>query len=367
MATARSKALSERAGDPKDEYYSRIEDIEYELRHYKPHFKDKVVFCNCDDPYESDFFKYFAMNFNALGLKKLIATSYTRSPIVGNQIDLFETAGLRDAPDPKQPYKVEITEVPDLNDDGAIDLLDVEQLLRHDANTMTMLEGTGDFRSSESVELLNESDIVVTNPPFSLLSEFIGQLMEHDKKFVIVASKLSVTYKPIWPFFQSGRMWLGNGFKNGNAYFRVPDAYRDRKFASGVFDPKTGLVKFRNISWFTNLDIAKRHENLTLFKRYTPEQYPTYVNYPAIEVGTVSQIPRDYDGEMGVSSTFLDSHNPDQFEIIGYSGGLAQPMKDIAPDGTYTKGGPRFYLAQSDGTYKRMFDRVIIKQIGGAS
>lgn len=364
---AGNKSLSERLGDPKDEYYSRIEDIEFELRHYKHHFKGKVVLCNCDDPFESDFFKYFSMNFNALGLKKLIATSYVGSPIVGNQLSLFETAGLADAPEPKQPYKVEITDVPDLNDDGAIDLLDVEHLLRHDANTMTMLDGDGDFRSKESVALLEESDVVVTNPPFSLLSDFIGQLMEHDKKFVIVASKLSATYKPIWPFFETGRMWLGNGFKDGNAYFRVPDAYRDREFANGVFDPATGLVKFRNISWFTNLDIAKRHDNLTLFKRYTPEEYPTYANYPAIEVGKVKQIPIDYDGEMGVSPTFLDSHNPDQFEIIGYSGGLAGSMADIAPEGSYVKGGPRFYLPQPDGTFKRLFDRVVIKRIGAAS
>ncbi|TMC49247.1 MAG: modification methylase [Chloroflexi bacterium] len=303
-----------------DEFYTRLEDIETELHHYRHHFAGKVVFCNCDDPYESNFFKYFAMNFDHLGLKKLITTSYTGSPISGEQLILFDPAE-----QPRPAHRVEITEVSDLNGDGAVDLLDVEHLLKSNGSVVTRLEADGDFRSPESVALLDEADIVVTNPPFSLFREYVGQLIEHNKHLLIIGSKNAITYASIFRLIMDNRLWLGHGFNNGNAYFRVPDSYKGN-FVDGVFDETTGLVKFRNVGWFTNLDTTKRHEDLILYKTYDPDEYPTYDNYDAIEVARVADIPCDYDGVMGVPLTFLDMHNPDQFEIVGLSGSDDYPM-----------------------------------------
>ena len=313
---AGNKALAKASRARQDEFYSQLSDVEAELRHYRKHFKGKVVFCNADDPYESAFFKYFANNFNHLGLKKLVTTSYAGSPITGKQLPLFDLAGLSDDVPPHEVFKVEITEVPDLNDDGAIDLSDVEYLLKNNKNSMTPLDGDGDFRSAECVALLDEADIVVTNPPFSLFREFIALLLEHGKKFLVIGSKNAITYKEIFPLIQSDQLWLGHGFPNGNAYFRVPESYQDQ-FVDGVFDEKTGLVKFRNVGWFTNLDNPKRHEPLTLYKRYSPDEFASYDNYDAIEVSKVSDIPYDYPHAMGVPITFLDSYSPDQFEILG--------------------------------------------------
>ncbi|MBQ1563923.1 adenine-specific methyltransferase EcoRI family protein, partial [Candidatus Saccharibacteria bacterium] len=306
---ARNNANLHRASKAKnDEFYTQLPDIENELRHYKEHFKDKVVFCNCDDPFESNFFKYFAMNFKFLGLKKLICTCYSGSPVSYtelNNLPLFHK-------DEKMPYKIEITEVPDMNGDGATDLTDIELLLRSDENNLTILDGDGDFRSAESIEFLKEADIVVTNPPFSLFREYVAQLMEYDKKFVIIGGMNAITYKEIFPLIKANRMWLGYGFKGGNAFFRTPQVH---DYASGVYDEKTNLVKFRNCVWYTNLDIQKRHEELDLFQSYSPEKYPKYDNYDAINVDKVADIPKDYYEGMGVPITYLEKHNPDQFEI----------------------------------------------------
>ena len=296
----------------KDEFYTQSADIERELRHYREQFRNKVVYCNCDDPYESNFFKYFAASFNALNLKKLITTSYIQSPITGGQLPLIEIEGLK--PKGKEPFKLEINEVLDNNNDGAINLADVEWLLKHDANVATPLEGDGDFRSDECIEFLKEVDIVVTNPPFSLFREYVKQLMQHDKKFLIIGSKNVVTYKEIFPLIKENKMWLGYGFERGNAYFKT--SYDNSEYADGVYNPETGLVKFRNVSWFTNLDTKKRHEELTLYKKYTPKEFQKYDNYDAINVDRVSDIPKDYDGVMGVPITFLDNYNPEQFEIM---------------------------------------------------
>jgi Adenine-specific methyltransferase EcoRI len=278
-----------------------------------------VILCNCDDPYESNFFRYFALNFNALGLKKLIATSYAKSSIVGGYLPLVDMAGLK--PEGKEPYAIEISEVPDANGDGAIDLADVEYLLRHDANTCCPLKGdsefgAGDFRSAECVEYLKQADVVVTNPPFSLFREYVAQLVGYQKSFVIVGSKNSVTTKEIFALIKSGNLWLGNGFAAGNAYFKIPK-HNARDFAAGVYDDATGLVKFRNVGWFTNLDFKERHEQVPLYKSYSPDRYPEYDNYNAIEISKTSDIPRDYNGIMGVPVTFLDMFKPEQFEIIG--------------------------------------------------
>jgi len=300
-----------------DEFYTQMSDIEAEMRYYKQHFRGKVILCNCDDPYESNFFKYFAMNFNFLGLKKLIATSYSESPIAYEQLPLFEikSINLKNS-DSKPPYKVEITEVNDENADGAIDLSDVEYLLKNKKNVLSLLRGNGDFRSDECIELLKEADIVVTNPPFSLFREYVAQLMEYEKKFIIIGSKNAISYNEIFKFIKENKIWLGNGFPNGNAFFRIPSQY-SREWANGVYNPETGLVKFRNVGWFTNLDLDKRHEFITLYKHYTPEEYPHYDNYDAIEVSKTAEIPYDWDGIMGVPITFLDRYNPDQFEILG--------------------------------------------------
>ena len=300
-----------------DEFYTQMSDIEAEMRYYKQHFRGKVILCNCDDPYESNFFKYFAMNFNFLGLKKLIATSYSESPIAYEQLPLFEikSINLKNS-DSKPPYKVEITEVNDENADGAIDLSDVEYLLKNKKNVLSLLRGNGDFRSDECIELLKEADIVVTNPPFSLFREYVAQLMEYEKKFIIIGSKNAISYNEIFKFIKENKIWLGNGFPNGNAFFRIPPQY-SREWANGVYNPETGLVKFRNVGWFTNLDLEKRHEFITLYKHYTPEEYPQYDNYDAIEVSKTAEIPYDWDGIMGVPITFLDRYNPEQFEILG--------------------------------------------------
>jgi len=314
MAT---KTLGKAKINKADEFYTQLTDIEAEMRHYREQFRGKVIFCNCDDPFESNFFKYFAMNFNFLGLKKLIATSYAGSPVAGMQLPLFDVKNLvENSSDAKRPYKIEIIEVKDENADGAVDLADVEVLLKNKKNTLTLLKGDGDFRSPECVDLLKGADIVATNPPFSLFREYVSQLMDFDKKFIIIGSKNSITYRDIFKYIYKGKVWLGNGFPNGNAYFATPSEY-SREWASGVYNPESGLVKFRNVGWFTNLDFKKRHEDITLYKRYTPEEYPKYDNYNAIEVSKTAEIPYDYDGAMGVPITFLDKYNPDQFEILG--------------------------------------------------
>lgn len=347
-----------------DEFYTQLGDIENELRHYKEQFRGKVIFCNCDDPYESNFFKYFAMNFNFLGLKKLIATCYTGSPIAGVQLSLFDVESLEEkSTEAKKPYKIEITEVGDENADGAIDLTDVEYLLKNRKNALTLLKGGGDFRSPECIELLKEADIVITNPPFSLFREYVAQLVEYGKKFLIIGGQNAITYKEIFKFIRENEIWLGvdNG---GTKWFRVP-AHYDIKTESRI-KVEDGIKYFSmgSIMWFTNLDHQKRHENITLYKHYTPEEYPHYFNYDAIEVSKTAEIPYDYDGEMGVPITFLDKYNPDQFEIIGSSRFVGKPMSKCAAKGTYVSGGVRFYLPNSDGTYRCLYDRIVIKRKG---
>lgn len=295
-----------------DEFYTQLVDIEKELKHYKSQFRGKVVYCNCDDPYESNFFKYFASNFNALGLKKLITTSYSGSPIVGGQLPLFQMAGSKG----KQPFKIEIKEVPDTDKDGAINLDDVKYLLKRDKNTATPLKSSGDFRSDECIELLKQADIVVTNPPFSLFREYVAQLMEYKKKFLILGDQNAITYKETFGYVKDDKLWLGydNG---GTKWFQVPMDYdipteSRKKIVNGV-----KYFSMGRILWFTNLDTTKRHENFVLYKKYTPEEFPKYDNYDVINVDKVSDIPMNYKGVMGVPITFVDKYNPKQFEILG--------------------------------------------------
>ncbi len=299
----------------KDEFYTQLEDIELELKHYKSYFKDKVILCNCDDPYESNFFKYFAMNFNTFGLKKLIATCYANSPVANTQLSLFDIIEPHTVGDNKKPYKIEITEVLDYNKDGAVDLADVEFLLKSKKNSLTLLNGDGDFRSEECIELLKQADIVATNPPFSLFREYVSQLIEYDKKFIIIGNQNAITYKEIFPLLKDNKMWLGLSMNGSNRYFQVPDNYplteKTGKIENGK---KYAFVK--SVVWFTNMEHNVRNEKVILFRNYNEEEYPKYDNYNAINVNRVADIPCDYDGLMGVPITFMHKYNPEQFEII---------------------------------------------------
>ncbi|MHB8232910.1 MAG: adenine-specific methyltransferase EcoRI family protein [bacterium] len=310
-----------------DEFYTQLGDISNELKYYKAKLCGKTIFCNCDDPFESNFFKYFALNFNTLGLKKLIATSYKKSPIVGAQLPLFEIEGLK--PEGKEPYAIEINEVPDQNGDGATDITDVEYLLKHNANTALSLKGDniysgGDFRSRECMEFLNQADIVITNPPFSLFHEYVAQLDVHNKQFLIIGNKNAITYKEIFKLIKENKVWIGVTPMGTDMLFDVPEEYAKTMISSGKegssYKIINGIVKGRSPSiWFTNMDNPKRHEKITLYKKYSPVEYPKYDNYDAIEVGKVADIPLDYDGVMGVPVSFLDKYSPEQFKILGAS------------------------------------------------
>ncbi len=376
-----NQSLSAAKKAKQDEFYTQYVDIQKEVEAYLDYnpntFREKIVYCNCDDPFESEFFRYFAASFNKLGLKRLICTSYDGSPIAGRGtlFDEYEAGnGKRQKP---KAIAVIVDHVKDENNDGAADIEDVKLFLKKNKANRIALKGNehfygGDFRSPECVEFLKQADIVVTNPPFSLFREYVAQLVEHDKKFLIIGSKNAVTYKEIFPLIKENKMWVGAGFANGNAFFSIPEG-QVREFANGVYDKNTGLVKFRNVGWFTNLDHRRRHaplvgmtmsENLRFSKHKEikgKQQYVKYANYDAIEVPYTDAIPSDYEGAMGVPVTFLDRYNPDQFEILGSSRALGIPMSKIAKKGTYIQGGPRFYIDNGDGTFRRMYDRLVIR------
>ncbi|MBQ9986254.1 MAG: adenine-specific methyltransferase EcoRI family protein [Oscillospiraceae bacterium] len=313
---AKNENLHKASKAKNDEFYTQLSDIENELKHYKEYFKGKTVFCNCDDPYESNFFKYFAMNFNILGIKKLIATCYATSPVANTQIALsgWDESEYGIAKEGKAAYKIEISEVPDLNGDGATDLSDVENLIKSKNNILVKLCGDGDFRSEECIELLKEADIVVTNPPFSLFREYVAQLMEYEKKFIIIGNQNAITYKEIFSLLKDNKLWLG--YYAGDMSFTVPDYYEARETRFWIDETGQKWRSLGNICWFTNLDTTKRHEELLLWKTFNPEEYPKYDNYDAIEVSKTADIPCDYDGVMGVPITFLYKYNPKQFEMI---------------------------------------------------
>lgn len=321
-----NKNLHDAKAAKKDEFYTRIEDISNELRHYRDFFRGKSVLCNCDDPYESNFFKYFALNFNSWGLRRLTATCYDGSPVAGSELRLpfdVETAQAKK----RTAHKIVITEVPDINGDGAVDLADVDLLIRNRANVLTRLSGNGDFRSPECVAMLREADVVVTNPPFSLFREYLAQLIEYDKRFLIIGNQNNVTYKDVFLLLMQNKVWLG--YNSGEMAFRVPQNYEARD--TRYWQDETGQ-KWRsmgNISWYTNIDHKKRHEELDLYKKFNEEEYQSFDNYNAININKVADIPYDYDGIMGVPITFMDKYNPDQFEILG----LTQiGCHDLVPD-----------------------------------
>lgn len=326
-----------------DEFYTQLPDIERELRHYRYHFQGQLVYLNCDDPRVSAFFHYFSYNFERLGLRKLIATCYR-----SQQVDLFSKN------DSDQAIWLEYEG--DLDCNGTPELSEIY---------VKTLEGDGDFRSPEAMELLRQADIVVTNPPFSLFREYVAQLVEFGKKFIIIGPTNAITYKEIFPLIQANLLWLGHGFQAGNAYFATS---HPTDYAKGVYDASTGLVKFRNVHWFTNLDIAKRHEELVLFRTYNPADYPTYDNYDAIEVGKTADIPVDYDGVMGVPITFLDCYNPEQFEILGITdrgNEFGLKTKEYTRGDGVPKPGDlnrRAAIKLPDGTYKPTYARLLIRR-----
>ena len=322
-----NKLLNDAKQAKKDEFYTQLSDIENELRHYKEHFRGKTVLCNCDDPRVSNFFHYFAYQFEALGLKRLITTCYkNQTPDLFSQHDCERAISL----------------VYD-GDKNGNRVPDPEEIGIH------QLQGDGDFRSAECIELLMQADIVVTNPPFSLFREYVAQLMRFKKKFIIVGHQNAITYREIFPLIVNNQLWLGYGFKGGASHFI--SIYEDIASAG---DHRTGMIRVSGVVWFTNLEIKKRHENLILFRNYTPQEYPAYDNYAAIEVGKTADIPMDYDGVMGVPITFLEKFNPDQFEIVGatesegrgFSNGLWKPESGVVQP-----------MVNGERKYKRIFIR----------
>lgn len=285
-----------------DEFYTQLADIENELHHYKTHFKGKVVYCNCDDPTVSRFFHYFAYNFRHLGLRKLITTCYKN-----RQPDLFSQH------DEDSAIKLEYNG--ELEADGNVP--DIEKI------GVQPLKSDGDFRSPECIEILKTVDIVVTNPPFSLLREYFANLMEHRVRFLVVGRMNAIAYKEVFPLIKDNKMWLGITPKGQDMLFDVPPGYEKELVENGkegvTYRVVEGVIKGRlgNAAWFTNLDHKKRREELILYKTYSPDEYPRYDNYDAINVDKVAEIPKDYDGLMGVPISFLDRHNPEQFEIVG--------------------------------------------------
>ena len=316
----------------KDEFYTQLVDIENELRHYREHFKDKVVLCNCDDPRKSNFFKYFADNFEKLQLKRLIATCYK-----SQDVDLFSQGDCERA----------ICQIYEGDKNGNMTIDDDEVCVKE-------LKGDGDFRSAECIEILKQADIVVTNPPFSLFREYVAQLVKYDKNFVIIGHQNAIKYKEIFPLIKANKIWLGFGFRGGAGHF-----YSNYEDVAKAGEHIKGMIRVSGVMWFTNLSISKRKEMLPLYKAYSPEEYPRYVNFDAIEVSKTSDIPMDYDGQMGVPITFMDKYNPDQFEIVGMSLELAD-MGIIRERLGRNDGGPTFYL-ERNGKLDRLYDRIVIR------
>ena len=355
---ASNKYLKVANKNKNDEFYTQLTDIEKELRHYKEHFKDKTIYCNCDDPRVSNFFKYFYLNFEFFGLKKLITTCYKNQ-----EIDLFSQNNSEKA--------VWI----EYEGGGNID--------NFDNIKVNELKGDGDFRSDECIEILKTADIVITNPPFSLFREYVAQLMKYEKKFVIVGHQNAISYKEIFKLIKENKLWLGFGFNAGVGFF-INEKYEDYATAS---IHKEGMIRVSGVNWFTNLDIKKRHEDILLWKQYTPEEYPKYENYDAINVDKTNDIPVDYYEKMGVPITFLDKYNPDQFEIIalGIVGSCEftnnrqmEILKDGKPTGKFTynakgtlyrlynpakdKKPPAFKDCETGALYTSIYARIIIRR-----
>ena len=338
-----NKDLHSAKNNKKDEFYTQLSDIEKELKYYKDHFKGKVVFCNCDDPRVSNFFHYLSYNFEKLGLKKLITTCYK-----SQDVDLFTSE--------KSDKAIFLVYEGDKNNDK---IPNIEEI------GIKELKGNGDFRSLESIELLKEADIVVTNPPFSLFREFVSQLTEYDKKFLIIGNVNAISYKEIFNLIKENKLWLGASIHSGDREFGVPEDYP--LLASGSRIDETGkkYIRVKGVRWFTNLEYNERFEDLILFQKYNKEQYPKYDNYDAIEVSKTKDIPCDYDGLMAVPITFLDKYNPEQFQLLGImdrenSSGLRIKKYEKSEVPNANDLNARGVIKVND-KYKAMYVRLLIK------
>lgn len=373
---AKNDGLSKAKDAKKDEFYTSYEDIQAEVNHYEEKFFEKTVLCNCDDPFESNFCKFFLRNFNYLKLKRLICTSYGTSPVIGQQLSLFDNAD--ELVQRGNGYVMDITEVPMANGRGVSDA-DINNLLLSKKRGVKKLKGDGDFRSDECVKYLKQADIVVTNPPFSLFREYVAQLMQHGKQFLIIGNVNAITYKEIFPLIKDNKMWLGASIHSGDRKFYVPDDYPLNAAGCGIDTDGRKFIRVKGVRWFTNLDYAIRHEELPLYKRYygNEEEYPKYDNYDAINVDKTSDIPGDYYEDIGVPITYLDKHNPEQFEVVNADFDVASPVK--LGNGKYGTG--RFYLEnlqkrldksdesgdtltdrQTDRQMRRLYSRIVIRR-----
>ncbi len=299
----------------KDEFYTQYDDVAKEMVRHREQLKGKTILCNCDDPFESAFFRFFALHFDKLGLTRLISTCYDDSSIAGQEYPLEGVTGA---------YKAVVTEVPDEPLERPDGSLDLESLFAMPGNSLDHLVGDGDFRSDECIALLEEADIVATNPPFSLFREYITLLGRHEKDFIIVGNMNAATTKEVFPLFRDNKVWYGESIRSGDRKFHVPDSYPLNAASCGVDESGRRFIRVKGVRWFTNLETSMRHEPITLTRLYTPDEYPRYENYDAINVGRTQNIPVDYDGIMGVPITFLDKYSPDQFEIVMLANGNAR-------------------------------------------
>lgn len=353
--------MNQAGKEKKDEFYTQYSDIEIEVENYRDQFENKTVFCNCDDPFESNFFRYFIHNFNSLKLKKLIATCYAHS----SRKSTLSCFGDFLLPQTDHPvaYKAVVT----LVDDGLIETesgdVDLVRLFQIPGNSIEILNGDGDFRSPESVNLLEASDIIVTNPPFSLFREFISQLTRFNKDFLIIGNINAITYKEVFPLIRENKVWLGASIHSGDRKFFVPDDYPLNAAGCGIDENGQRFIRVKGVRWFTNLDMPQRHERLPLKEEFSEENYPKYENYDAVNVSRTANIPFNYDGVMGVPITFLDKYSPDQFEILMLANGnvRANSSPEILKRVGYSKhdldkGG----VGIIDG--KRSYARILIQR-----
>jgi len=329
--TQLNSRLNSARANKNDDFYTQLTDIEKELRHYKKHFKNITVLCNCDDPKVSNFFHYFSYNFEDLKLKKLITTCYKNT-----QADLFSKNLSKMAVSLEYYGDRNKNKIPDDKEIG-----------------VKKLSGDGDFRSDESISFLKESDYVITNPPFSLFREYVSQLIQYKKKFIIIGSINVITYKEIFKLIKNKKIWLGASIHSGDREFGVPDDYPITASGSRVDENGNKYIKVKSVRWWTNVDYQERHEDLVLYKKYDKEEFPKYDNYDAININKTKEIPSDYSGVMGVPITFLDYYNPDQFEILGMSASAGYDQKVVGIPFVGSKDARP--LIEGKNTYARIF------------
>ncbi|MFA6832995.1 MAG: adenine-specific methyltransferase EcoRI family protein [Bacteroidaceae bacterium] len=356
---SKNNSLTKAKSAKNDEFYTTYDAIQIELNHYEDKFENKVVFCNCDDPFESNFAKFFLRNFNYLKLKRLFCTSYAGSPITGKRLSLFDD--YNEPVSSQHGYVLDITKVP-MSNGRVVSDADITTLL-HQKGKVTRLKGNGDYASDECLNYLTQSDIVVTNPPFSKFRSYLATLIEYDKKFLIIGNVNAITYKDVFPLIKENKIWLG--VSHGGMSFKVPDNCPPRKMGYWVDDSGQKWRSMGNIEWFTNLDYSQRHEDLILYKRYNSKDFPDYDNYKAINVSKVADIPLDYSGNMGVPITFLDKYSPDQFEILGITdrqntSGIRTKKYTVDDSKKYNDLNARGVVIK-DGKYKAVYARILVR------